>query len=209
MNNIICIYPCDETTDFLVPLQEILKQNGIPILKGDTREECHLREIFQSISDAECIVFLGHGSSSCLYGSGMTKFIDVDNIHLIKNKKLILLSCHSGEFIENNSLSPAIGFNKLPTSIEELRHIQDNDISYHPNLDDKDILYFNQVLINVVGKFIVDVMHNGFVQLEEKMRLYINKEISKILLDPQGLHNRELADLLYELKNDMIFNLGR
>lgn len=207
MNNIICIYPCDETTVFLDPLQEIIKQNKIPVLNGDTREECHLHDIFQSVSEAECIIFLGHGSSSCLYGSGMTEFLGIDNIHLIKNKKLILLSCHSCEFIENYELNPAIGFNDLPTSMEELRHIQDNDRSYHPELDEKDILYFNQVLINVVGKFVVDVMHNGFVQIEEKMRLYINKEISKILLAPQGLHNREIADLLYELKNEMIFNL--
>lgn len=207
MNNIICIYPCDETTVFLAPLQRILKQNGIPILNGDTRDECHLQEVFQSISNAECIVFLGHGSSSRLYGSGMTEFLNVDNIHLIKNKKLILLSCHSCEFIKNYKLSPAIGFNELPTSIEELHHIQDNDISYHLDLDENDIHYFNRVLINVVGKLAVEVKHNGFVQLEEKMRLYINKEISKILLTPQGLHNRELADLLYELKNEIFFNL--
>lgn len=208
MNKIICIYPCDETTVFLNPLQEILKQNKIPVLNGDTRKERHLQEIFQSVSEAECIIFLGHGSSSCLYGSGMTVFLGTDNIHLIRNKKLILLSCHSSEFIENYRLSPAIGFYELPTSMGELRHIQDNDISYHLDLDEKDILYFNQVLINVVGKFVIDVIHNGFVQPEEKMRLYINKEISKILLVSQGLHNREIADLLYELKNEMIFNLS-
>ena len=45
------------------------------------------------------------------------------------------------EFIENYELNPAIGFNDLPTSMEELRHIQDNDRSYHPELDEKDILY--------------------------------------------------------------------
>lgn len=83
MNNIICIYPCDETTVFLDPLQEIIKQNKIPVLNGDTREECHLHDIFQSVSEAECIIFLGHGSSSCLYGSGMTEFLGIDNIHLV------------------------------------------------------------------------------------------------------------------------------
>ena len=67
MNKTVCIYPKDESTDFLSPLYDFLCEKGCEGWHKDTTENTD--EVYAFIKGADCIIFLGHGASDTLYGS--------------------------------------------------------------------------------------------------------------------------------------------
>jgi len=125
MSKVICIFPQDFTTEFLRPLCEHICMSfgaievGFDISGEDDPHEL----IYNAISDAQTIFFLGHGRSDCLYASIIDndKLIDENNISLLSGKQLFLLACNSGELIHNYGLQNAVGFGFLPTSIDDVK----------------------------------------------------------------------------------------
>ena len=71
MKKIVCIYPEDETTAFLQPLYVHICDTISAVGRNNdtTDEDDSLDNIYDEIKDAECVIFLGHGTSFILYGS--------------------------------------------------------------------------------------------------------------------------------------------
>ena len=120
MNKTVCIYPKDESTDFLSPLYDFLCEKGCEGLHKDTTENTD--EAYALIKEADSIIFLGHGASDTLYGSPQdgefTVLINETNIQeLLYGKRCFILACNSYEFCENYNLTSFIGFGNSEINI--------------------------------------------------------------------------------------------
>ena len=126
MKKNVCIYPKDQTTDFLLPLYEHICNNMYAIgIHDDTTEENALDRIYSEIHDAESVVFLGHGTSDWLCGSRFENVIfEKEKCDLLCNKRLFLLACNSNQFIKKYDLHCAVGFGFLPTSLRDARYVK-------------------------------------------------------------------------------------
>ena len=98
MNKTVCIYPKDESTDFLSPLYDFLCEKGCEGWHKDTTENTD--EAYALIKEADSIIFLGHGASDTLYGSPQdgefTVLINETNIQvLLYGKRCFILACNS------------------------------------------------------------------------------------------------------------------
>lgn len=201
----VCIFPKDETTDFLLPLYDKLCSLGFKGLHVDTNDNIEL--VLEAIGKAKVVVFLGHGTSYSLMGTPFngdkTNIINNDNIAILKDKKLFLLSCRSAEFCESYNLYPAIGFGMMPTGLEDVHSMIDDDVNF-PSLDQQDIDVYNKALINVVSNaFNISSMDN-MEHLYNKIKLYANIEITNCLLQRNTTMFREVADLIQDMKNECV-----
>ena len=141
MNKTVCIYPKDESTDFLSPLYDFLCEKGCEGWHKDTTENTD--EAYALIKEADSIIFLGHGASDTLYGSPQdgefTVLINETNIQeLLYGKRCFILACNSYEFCENYNLTSFIGFGNMPTGIVDVKIAMEADTTF-PSLEKEDI----------------------------------------------------------------------
>ena len=105
MNNILCIYPKESTTEFLRPVYNAIcaKPHVVGLELDTIEDDDFLEKLSDHLADADFVFFLGHGSSSCLYGTNLNPLIDdkMGNIESLRNKSLLLFACKSAEFIKN------------------------------------------------------------------------------------------------------------
>ena len=105
MNNVLCIFPKDCTTEFLNPVyEEIISIYTAKGLLGDpTEDDEYLEKLSSEASRADSIVFLGHGSSKSLYGLNFNEIIceENENIDIFRGKRIILFACKSIDFIRH------------------------------------------------------------------------------------------------------------
>jgi len=216
-SNIICIFPKDETTDFLLPIYESLgKIDSFLGFRSDNNEE-----LFQSVSDAinainaenNLIVFLGHGASNCLYGTPVnglkTKLFELSNVDLFDGQNIFLLACRSAEFINSilgRNIVNGIGFGDIITEYREVVAERDTgDSSFLPDIDNEAIEEFKNSLVNVASntfnQYIEEDM--SFENLFSYLKLMINKEISELLINKEKVNCRVVSDLLFDLKNEI------
>lgn len=202
----VCIFPKDESTDFLLPLYNCICTLGFRGVRVDTNEE--LKSVVEAISKAHFIVFLGHGTSFSLMGTPVngekTSIIDRSNVDLLKGKKLFLLSCRSAEFCESFQLSPSIGFGMMPTGLDDVYSMIDEDADF-PALRQPDIDVYNECLISALSTAFRISNINDIEELCNKVRLCVNYEIAHCLIERKAAMFREVADLLQDLKNDCRF----
>lgn len=208
MNNVLCIFPKDCTTEFLNPVyEEIISIYTAKGLLGDpTEDDEYLEKLSYEASRADSIIFLGHGSSKSLYGLNFNEIIckENENIDIFRGKRIILFACKSIDFIRHFKFNNAIGFGLMPTStfdtqpgkifhnlpigelsVEDLGYIQDCIVRIWQNsLRESDI-------------FEVRKFYNSF-------SFHTNVEIVNCLLNNKSSTNyRLVADVLYYLKEDM------
>ena len=73
MSKLICIFPEDKTTDFLLPIYDQLETLsdfiGYRFDTNDSSKTKNLHDELLQIDENDFIIFLGHGSSNKLYGS--------------------------------------------------------------------------------------------------------------------------------------------
>ena len=121
MNNILCIYPKDTTTEFLSPVyKEIISIYSANGLLGDpTEDDDYLEKLYLAANQADSIIFIGHGSSRSLYGINFNEIIceENENIEILRGKRIILFACKSIDFIRHFKFNNAIGFGLMPTSV--------------------------------------------------------------------------------------------
>lgn len=204
MSKTVCIFPKDETTDFLVPLYELLCSKGVDGWHEDTVNNVTI--VIDMIRGAEEIIFLGHGSSGTLYGSPvngeLSELITQNNVHeLLAGKKCFLLSCNSEEFCSNYNLSDSIGFGNMPTGMRDVFMAMDNDVSF-PNLEQEDIDVYNNALIRALTRAFNTYSLDNIDSLYAKICLYANFEITECLTRKTCQMYREVAELLQDLKNE-------
>lgn len=207
MSKTVCIFPKDETTDFLMPLYELLCSREVEGWHEDTVNNETI--VIDKINESETVIFLGHGSSSTLYGSPnkeeLTDLITHDNVHeLLDGKRCFLLACNSEEFCSNYNLSNSIGFGNMPTGMRDVFIAMDNDVSF-PDLEQEDVDVYNKSLVRALIRAFKTSSFEDFDTLYAKICLYINVEITECLTLKPCEKYREVADLLQDLKNECKF----
>lgn len=207
MKKTVCIYPEDQTTDFLLPLyQHILtNMNAIGIHIDTTEEDDSLDKIYDEIKDAENVLFLGHGTSKILYGSRCDNVVFEEANHdLLLNKRLFLLSCNSNQFIGNFKLQDAIGFGFLPTSLDDARQsrkIHGVDIE---NIEKKDVNCYNSAMVNAIINSLDDISINDYRLFRDRLIFNVSREIVQCLCSKNVPNYRAVADVLYYVSKDMV-----
>ena len=199
----VCIFPKDETTDFLLPLYDKLCSLGFKGLHVDTND--NIEQVLEAIEKAKVVVFLGHGTSYSLMGTPFngdkTNIIHKDNISILKDKRMFLLSCRSAEFCETYNLYPSIGFGMMPTGLEDVHSMIDEDVNF-PALKQQDIDVYNKALINAISSAFNSGSMDKMEDLYNKVKLYANIEITNCLLQKNTPMFREVADLIQDMKNE-------
>lgn len=203
----VCIFPQDETTVFLKPIADKLQELCFDLFDGSTDDEKYAKTILNSISDYDNIVFLGHGSSNALSGSNLTPFIEGDNVNLLRRKRLFLLSCNSKEFISSYALTNAIGFDIIPTGESDLYTILDQDYGYFENVpDDDDLEWFKAAIVRIVMNSFNDGDMSNMTMLYNRVKMYTNIERYECACKAKNLHYRDILKMLYDFKEEMVFN---
>jgi len=210
---ILCIHPQDETTDFLRPIGELFGDNYIVI---PTRDESH-QEIINRISlasESSLIIFLGHGTQSLLYGAeGINyekkAFITIETSNKIFiNKNILFVSCLSSDFLnKSNVYYSAIGFGNIISSIKERNDEAELITGIYRQVNKEGIDLFNICYVNSIKQSLFLLLTNNilFEELFSYIRFYLNKEINNVLLNKNNSSRTEIARLLFEFRDEMVF----
>lgn len=211
---IICIYPFDESTNFLMPIYKYLENTdgfkGLRISEnGDNINSCY--ELIQSCSSNAIIVFLGHGCSHCLYYGNKQSLIDKDKFNIFSSKRIFLLSCRSSDFIENqkpDQVNSYIGFGDLLTDwTEVLSERESNSFAYKDMSEDIISLFKDFLVRSILESFSNFILFNkDFQYLHLQIKLRFNRKFCGLLRDKNDVKsNRIYANLLFESKNEIVF----
>ena len=217
MSRIVCVFPIDDSTNFLEPVREILeKKLDAAIIRGDTTREAHRNEIMtqlRELTEQDIFVFMGHGASYCLYGSpqdGESQPLFGESALSLPNcSRSLLISCRSNDFINPQQLVNAIGFEEIPATWEEMRKLREEDCSRYKGVDEDTILeYRNSFVDALCGALRLWKPSNPLSQLYQNIRLCITGQIVKHLLEKRlELPQRQgLFELLYDLKQNTDFH---
>ena len=200
----LCVFPQDETTAFLKPIADVLQKEEFDIYDGDTREDGYAEEVMKSISEHDCVAFLGHGSSSALSGTNQGPIIDAKNVDMLRGKKLFLLACNSSEFISSFDLKNAIGFDIIPTSDMDVSTIVDQDYCYFERIpEDADLEWFREAIVRIVSNGFVSSSMEDMTMLYNKIKMFTNRERYKCVRECRNLHYRDILKMLYDFKENM------
>ncbi|MHC5311052.1 hypothetical protein ACYSNM_13495 [Myroides sp. LJL116] len=209
----ILIHALDETTKFLSIFERDFKDNLLIFNANDDSEKEVLSRL-QDLSNISTIVFLGHGHSSGLYTPEIEKiypkkiFINKDNGDVIlNNKNVILLSCNSNQFINSlTTFNEIIGFGNIISSEREIS-IEADVTGTRRNLDENDIEFFNATYCNAVIQSLL-LFKKGIIlfnKIPQYIEFFINKEINSILRKKDIKNSIDIARLLFEFRNEMVY----
>lgn len=207
MNNILCIYPRDVTTEFLRPVYKAICANpNVVGLELDTIDDDEfLEKLSNHLANADVVFFLGHGSSTCLYGTNLNPLIEdkMGNIECLRNKSLVLFACRSAEFIKNYNFQDSLGFGFIPTSLDDVRDGVLHSVNLR-NIGSSCLDMFRQAIVRIWNRTLTEVSLEQLATISNVFSFYTNCEIVDTLLhSKESPEYRILADMLYYLKEDM------
>lgn len=212
---ITVIVSIDPSTQFLFEIIEKLKSNSIDFElievhpNNKSYKDCLVK--IAELPDNTTILFLGHGQDNQIYGGELLKdfpkqpLVKINEMGIFKNQNLFLLACDSASLIKSSfriaKTNKAIGFGPLPTEIEE---VQNDKKLVNKGITLDTIELFKQainetIIISLLEYFKDD--SKDFIFLKDYINLHLNKRINKAILEED---NRNLADLLFDMKNDMV-----
>jgi len=217
---IYLIYPSDETTEFLLEIpKRIAEKHGeksIQVIQMPPSEESY-KEVFQSIEaipSGSVVIFMGHGQEEKLWGAEnesfvKQSFVSKSQAKVFSEKFIFLLSCNSNDFIKGTfSFSKAIssiGFGSLPT---EMAEVEKSKRLKEQGVNEETINKYKNSMIELVSDSFCDMIESklSFSQLGNSFLLRLNKKMSQVILeDTKSKDNRILADLLFQMKSEMVF----
>lgn len=204
----LCLYPTDPTTEFLRPVfDRICALPDVEPFEGDSIEDDDfLDNLYEALEKANSIVFLGHGSTNCLYGTSLNPMIDdkSGNLDLLRNKRLIFFACRSEGFIKEYNLHDGLGFGFIPTTLDDAsegRKLHKLDIT---TLDSLDLDFFKDSIVRIWDGALSEHDLSDLSKFQKSFEFYANVEIANVLTTQQDLPNfRLVADMLYYLYTDM------
>lgn len=207
MSKILCIFPKDTTTEFLRPVYNTLCQqsNVVGLELNIVEDDNFLEKLLDATSRADCVVFLGHGTNSGLYGTIQVPLIDdkIGNIDCLKNKALILFACKSAEFIKNYRYTNALGFGFIPSSLDDVRGGKLHNIELS-KLSQADLDLFRNAVVRIWVRTLAEAPVHDICRVQRHFTFYTNCEIVDMLLNHKDCAMcRTIADMLYYLKADM------
>lgn len=214
MRKVVCIFPEDESTDSLLPVYEQLKSiSGFVGYRFNTLDSQKRNTLYEELNQLEgnaLMVFLGHGASNKLYGSvegngDKQVLFDKDNTKQLKNLDFMCIACRSSEFAHNH-FQNYIGFGDITSDFSEV--IAERNIG-DPNFMDwaseNDIINFRNLFVEAVTKAILLTSCNDLCSIYKMMRLCFNKQIAELLKNKSLTNYRNIADMLFEVLNDLTF----
>lgn len=208
LDKILCIYPIDPTTDFLIsiPYQlQIVYKNQFELLRIDSSEESYLKAIYrmETCSNNTLILFIGHGSTAGFHcytemENDSVIFLNAHNIKRITKKNIYAFSCNSSIFLRKFSCNTNswLGFDDLPTEIETfpIAFLQDEDKM-------KFLDFYKKVLTEAILFSIIQLVDFGsFSKSSSSLKLFLNKEMINLASSNSTEKNRELAELIFKTK---------
>ena len=207
MKKTLCLFPKDKTTEFLRPIYEELCKNETIIGFDDDAIESddYFENLEKYLKETNALIFLGHGSSRTLYGTKLNPIIDdkSGNLHYLKNKKLLLFSCKSLNYIEHYNLSDAIGFGFIPTGKDDVEGatLHGMDISC---LDHEALKLFRDLIVNIWLRTLKYSNWENHYLFTLNFSFFTDIEIVNVLKNHKNTNcYRLIADMLYYLKADM------
>ncbi|WP_165157459.1 hypothetical protein [Parabacteroides sp. ZJ-118] len=187
----LCIYPTDPTTEFLRPVfEKLCKIEDIEPFEGDSVDDDNFGDnLNNALKKADSIIFFGHGSTHCLYGTNLNPMIDdkSNNLQLLENKRLLLFACRSEEFIKNYNLHNALGFGFIPTTLDDTRignKLHKLDISI---LNSLDLNAFKECIVRIWMRTIGNSDLSNLTKFQCSFLFYTNIEIADILINKKTL----------------------
>lgn len=216
---IYIVYPYDSTTKFLLEIPNILQQkhgNVFTVINIEASDSSYAKglELISKIPDDSLVLFMGHGQSDFLYGADShefekKKFIGKSEIKIFSNKFLFSLSCNSNDFLHStfsfSNIIGSIGFGSLPT---EMIEVENNNKLKQQGINEAIITNYKNILVELVAASFCDMIERRltFYELSNYFLLRLNKKISQVILDDiKNIDNRILANLLSQMKAEMVF----
>ena len=217
MSRIVCVFPVDDSTNFLEPVRMVLKKKlGATIIREDTTREEHRNEIsnrLHELTEQDVFVFMGHGASYCLYGSPqggeLQPLFGKDALSLPNQSRSLLISCRSNDFIESLQLVNAIGFGEIPATWEEMRKLREEDCSCYAGVDEDMIPEYRKSFVKALrGALKLWEPSESLCQLYQNIRLCITGQIVRHLLGQTFTQQQKQGffEMLYKLKQEVDFH---
>jgi len=214
---ILCIFPEDPSLSFLSSLRAYLVEYYSYHIIEPTEESYNKTiDLIASMEANSLILFFGHGASHCFYGACSNIFpqkqlVNRSNIGILANKNMFALTCRSNDFFDYHkaSINDFFGFGNMPTDWEEIvAERNTGDPFYLRNINETEIDVFKRILNNIVLSAFqsTDDLLN-FESLYLSIKLNINKSISKLLIDKRAPNYREIANILFYMKEDILVRI--
>ena len=216
MRKIVCIFPQDKSTDFLLPIYEQLER--LPDFRGyrfDTIVSPQTKDLYDSTNfeKGSFLIFLGHGASNKLYGSVDEKgqkqeLFNWGNIDHIRNLDFVCIACRSKEFA-NKHFQRYIGFGNIISDFSEITAERDtSDPNFLEWATEEDIYNFQNLFVQAVAKAVLLPHSKDIQSLYKMMKLCFNKQIAELLKNKRLPNYRHLADMLFEVLDEMECSLN-
>ena len=205
------IISIDPSTEFLFEIINKLKSYHIDfnITELHPTNESYL-EAYDKVTRFDknsVILFLGHGTDEKLYGGEnlpafeKKEFIRLQQMNVFENQNLFALSCNSAGLIKKShrlsKMAKSIGFGGLPTSKEEINN--DKKLK-EQGVSESTIEDFKREITDTVS-IALTLYHNDFNKLFDYLTLLLDQRINNAVLKKK---DRNLADLLFKMRNEMV-----
>jgi hypothetical protein len=206
------IYPKDETTEFLEPIylaaKSSLGEGNVCLISFEKNTYEENFNLVKDLPKDSNIIFLGHGRDNRLYGlydESYTPFVESNKMWVFDEKNLFALACESTHLLtycfHRTNISHSIGFDRLPTSIEEVDLIKKIK---HLKISDDDIEEFKNIIVETVSLSIIKFYSEKscFSGIYKHLRLLLNKKMNDAVLVNK---NRNLAELIFQMLAGMSY----
>ncbi|SFJ22617.1 hypothetical protein SAMN04487893_104181 [Myroides guanonis] len=211
-HKVLILHSLDESTKFLKPFEDHFPDYYISVDDSDNSVQS-VKTILSDLDETSFVIYIGHGSSEGLFLPNenfeyANLFLDAkwSNIYF-ENHDILLLSCRSNELLERiYKYNSAIGFGNIISSAHEIKqHNERNEIK--KTLSNTDIDIFNAAYVKVSISIIKMILNNtiNFSQAYKYYYYLINKEINNILMNKKINNRIEIARLLFEFRNEMVY----
>lgn len=216
MTKILFVFPSDRSTAFLQSIiNNAQKFAALEIQQPIATVESHkiCIEVIKN-TNADLIIFMGHGYSDKLLGATCTEnsdtsyreyhkngFINEKNLAIFADKKVIAFSCNSNDKIGKLAIAKRakvfVGFGYIPTD-------WDMEAETHPTLTVQDVEIFNDALVDIFSRAVNYAIVNSFKyqQFEKAFKIIVHKKMIN-LIDKGVEVDDWLIQSLYRLKADI------
>ena len=220
MNSLNIIFPVDSSTQFLANIPtKLIESFGserviIKYIEASEKSYSDGVEFIKGSPDGSHFLFMGHGQDDKLFGGEADGFekkslISRSDMSVFKGKYLFSLSCYSCELLRtslgHSGILNSIGFGSLPT---EMAEIKNNKRFTSQGINEAIVEDFKLTITQIVSEAYLHYLKNElqFSDLSNYLMLLLNQMISEVILrDSMNVDNRILSDLLFQMKNEIIY----
>jgi len=215
------IFPKDETTDFLDEIFNHVStktEANITLHRIETISDhtSFLDKANDILPENGTIIFMGHGMSTALSGasigtSSYGPFISESELSIFKNRKVVLLTCRSTEYLKqfgkDCGLKAGLGFPNLITDPYEILYPEEPERVN--GIKNTDIDLFKKLLVDIVKysleEYIIEKL--SFYEFYKRIKLRVQKALIQYYSLNPCKGKTPYGKMLYDL-NDGISIIG-